>query len=62
MQVYIPKDIIKFLDQHKDVKHSRESLIVKMLGHLIDEGVDMNNVKQRGKSKNDNKNGALQEP
>lgn len=62
MQIYIPKDIIRFLDQHKDMNHSRESLIVKMLGHLIDEDIDMNNVKQRGNHSNVKKNGAVQEP
>jgi len=60
MQIYIPKDIIKFLDENKGKDNSRESLIVKMLGHLIDENVDMDKVKQRGTKKNDTKNGAVQ--
>jgi hypothetical protein len=59
MNVYIPKDIMKFLDENKG-EFSRETLIIKILGHAMDGGVDLNKVKQRGG--NNVKNGAQMYP
>lgn len=59
MQIYVPKDIMKWLDDNKGSDHSRESLMIKMLGHLIENGVDIDKVKQRGKYVEDIKSGAV---
>jgi len=46
MRIYLPLHIKEFIDNNKGCV-SRETLMIKMLAYIIEEGIDIEKVKER---------------
>ena len=49
MNLYIPKDLINYLDDNKGDTHSRESLIISLIKYARNHDIDLENVKKEDK-------------